>query len=73
MKHLDTLEECRFNINDLVLNKHQVCSSDFIINRWIETLLLPNLQSMYSPTEFLTSAIGFFQLLSLFVNLLKNI
>ncbi|CAF1245633.1 unnamed protein product [Rotaria sordida] len=53
-------------MNLSVLNRHQVCSSDFIKDKWIETLLLPNLQSTYSPTEFQTSAIGFFQLLASF-------
>jgi len=53
-------------LNLSVLNRHQVCSSDFITDRWIEPLLLPNLQSTYSPMEFRTSAIGFFQLLASF-------
>lgn len=59
-------------LNLSVLNIHQVCSSDFITDKWIATLWLPNLQSTYSPKEFRTSAIGFFQLLASFCQFTKE-
>lgn len=74
MKYSDTLQcpcsqisiQYKSFLNLSVLHRHQVCSSDFITDKWIETLRLPNLQSTYYPTEFRTSAIGFFQLLTSF-------
>ena len=53
-----------FNLS--VARRHQICSSEFITDRWIEMFLLPNLQSTYSPLEFQTSAIGFFQMINSF-------
>jgi hypothetical protein len=50
-------------MNVTVLDRHQVCSSAFVREEWIKTLLLPEPQSSYSPMDFRKTALGFFQLL----------
>ena len=51
-------------MNFSVSSRHQVCSSSFITNEWVETLLLPDRQTSYSPRDFQKTAAGFFQLLA---------
>jgi hypothetical protein len=50
-------------MNLSVSSRHQVCSSPFVTDEWIETLLLPDPQSNYSSTEFKKIAFSTFQLL----------
>jgi hypothetical protein len=47
-----------------VSSRHQVCSSSFITNDWIATLLLPEPQSSHSLINFRKISISFFQLLA---------
>ena len=51
-------------MNVTITRQHQVCTSDFVSDRWIETLVLPNHLSSYSPYEFRKIAISHFQLLA---------
>ncbi|UJR22279.1 hypothetical protein I4U23_025339 [Adineta vaga] len=59
-------------MNLTIIRQHQLCSSDFVSDQWITTLLLPNILSTYSPFEFRKVAIGHFQLLSLLCQLTQQ-
>jgi hypothetical protein len=59
-------------MNLSVSSRHQVCSSPFITDEWIKTLLLPDPQSNYSPMDFRKIASSTFQLLGSLCNLTEE-
>jgi len=72
IRHSDTLQcPCvlssipyKLFMNVSVMNRHQVCSSVFITEKWINVLLLPEPQSNHSALDFRKTATSFFQLLA---------
>jgi hypothetical protein len=59
-------------INFTVRNQHQICSSDFVSDRWFSKLVAPRHLSAYSSFDFRNAAIGHFQLLAFLCQLTQQ-